>query len=423
MLAVGCHGRPGDVLLVDLGTLELAHHAPAGEDEHPVAEPLELDGVRGEHDDAPPGGGRLAHHLVEVDARPGVDAARRLVGEQDPRGPEQRPGEQHLLLVSARQGGDAGLRRRRLDAEPLDLGSHQRAFAGAPDEAGLRHLAEREQRHVLAHREGQHHALPMAVAREVDDAGAAHPARPAESQCAAADVHPPAGRAHPGERPQERTLSVALDPGEPDDLAGLDVERDLAEARAGQVFDLEHRRGGLVAGAFAGKDLIDRAADDQPQDLAFGDSGRVEGAAGLAVAQDGDAVGDALDLGQPMGDVDDRGSLVADGADVREQPLALDAREGLRRLIEDQHLGVEREGLGDLDQLAIGRAQVADALGRVDLGADRRELLAGPRGRPRHPWSARSRHREDHVLGHREVFEDRQVLVDDPHAERLGHRR
>ena len=51
--------------------------------------------------------------------------------------------------------------------------------------------------------------------------GAAHPARPAQSQCAAGDPHPPAGGAHPGERAQERALSVALDPGQADDLAGL----------------------------------------------------------------------------------------------------------------------------------------------------------------------------------------------------------
>ena len=35
---------------------------------------------------------------------------------------------------------------------------------------------------------------------------------------------------------------------------------------------------------------------------------RVERAAGLAVAQDGDPVGDLLDLGQPVRDVDDRGA-------------------------------------------------------------------------------------------------------------------
>ena len=258
------------------------------------------------------------------------------------------------------------------------------AFACAPHEPGLRHLAERQERHVLAHRERQHDPLSVTIAREVDDAGAAHPARPAELQGATVHAEGAACGAHPSERTQERALAVALDTGEPDDLTGLDAEGDIAEARTTEAVDFEQRRGGRIAGALAREDLIDGAADDQAQDLALGDAGSVEGSARLAVAQDGDAVGDALDLGKAMGDVDDRGALVADRADVREEPFALDSSERLGRLVEDQHLGVERERLGDLDELAVGGAEVADPLGGVDVGADRREMLARPGGRPRH---------------------------------------
>ena len=60
----------------------VAHDLAAREDEHAVAEPLELDGVGGEDDDRLARLGRGAQQLVELDARAGVDAARRLVGEQ-----------------------------------------------------------------------------------------------------------------------------------------------------------------------------------------------------------------------------------------------------------------------------------------------------------------------------------------------------
>ncbi len=52
-------------------------------------------------------------------------------------------------------------------------------------------------------------------------------------------------------------------------------------------------------------------------------------------------------------------------------------------------LASQRERLGDLDELAVGGAEVADALGGVDLGADRGELLARP-GRRRRDIGGRS---------------------------------
>ena len=110
----------------------------------------------------------------------------------------------------------------------------ERALAGAAHEAALGDLAERQQRHVLAHREREHHALAMAVAGKVDDARAAHPARAAGAQRAAQQRQLPARRDHPGERAQERALPVALDAGEPHDLARLDVERDVVEAAAAE---------------------------------------------------------------------------------------------------------------------------------------------------------------------------------------------
>ena len=106
--------------------------------------------------------------------------------------------------------------------------------------------------------------------------------------------HLPRARPQPGERAQELALAVAVDAGEADDLArAATLERDVVEAVAAEAVDLEQRRRRLGAGvALGGEDLLDRAADDQPRISPSEIAGGLEGAAGLAVAQDGDAVGD-----------------------------------------------------------------------------------------------------------------------------------
>ena len=72
-------------------------------------------------------------------------------------------------------------------------------------------------------------------------------------------------------------------------------------------------------------------------------------AARLAVAEHGDAVGDALHLRQAMGDVDDCGAGLGDGAHLREEPLRLGPRQRLRRLVEHEHPRLERECLRYLE--------------------------------------------------------------------------
>ena len=143
------------------------------------------------------------------------------------------------------------------------------------------------------------------------------------------------------------------------------------------------------------KCLVDGAADDEAQDLRLRDARRGHRAARLAVAQHRDAVGDALHLGQAVRDVDDGRARGRDRAHLLEQQLALDGRQRLGRLVEHEHLRLERQRLGDLDELAIGHAQLADPRRRIDrAGADDRELLARPRARAqqrRPPCRAASR--------------------------------
>ena len=89
----------------------------------------------------------------------------------------------------------------------------------------------------------------------------------------------------------------------------------------------------------------------------------------LAVAQADDAVGDLQDLGQPVRDVDHPQPLLAQIAQQVEQAggVAFGQRRG--RLVEQQHLGVQRQRPRDLHPLLLPGRQVRQRRARVDAAA------------------------------------------------------
>src|SRR5438270_6263466 len=144
----------------------------------------------------------------------------------------------------------------------------------------------------------------------MDDSCFRRAARIAEPDSAALQPDTPPRRQEAGERAEELTLAVALDARQPDDLARAQLEIDLVEASASQCCDIEQRRSSLTCRPLVGEGLIDRPADDQPENLLFGDVGGGHRAAGLAVPEDGDAVSDPLHLRQAMRDVDNSGAVL-----------------------------------------------------------------------------------------------------------------
>ncbi len=91
------------------------------------------------------------------------------------------------------------------------------------------------------------------------------------------------------------------------------------------------------------------------------------------------------------------------------------------RLVEDQDFRVQRQRLGDLDQLRFSGGQLGDARADVDLlRPDRGQCLARPGGCLRVRRAQPARHREQHVLDHRQVLGQGRVLVDDAEPQRLG---
>ena len=226
-----------------------------------------------------PASAARAQHLVELEARAGVDAARRLVGQQDVGLGEQRAREQHLLLVAARERRDRRLDARRAHVELLDLVARRaRPRARALHDARARRRVGSASSEVFSRtRERQEQALGVPVARQVDDARALRAARVAERHRLAARACTLALRGQQtGERAQELALPVALDAGEPDDLArprhrgSTSWKRGpLSAAHAQQ----RRRRLGCDAG-LRREDLLDRAADDEAQDLGLRDARR-----------------------------------------------------------------------------------------------------------------------------------------------------
>ena len=86
----------------------------------------------------------------------------------------------------------------------------------------------------------------------------------------------------------------------------------------------------------------------------------------LAIAHDGDFIGNAEDLIHLVGDVDDRDAFSRQVVYDAEQGFHLVFGQGRSRFVEDQHTAVRGDCLGDLNRLHLGNAQVADLFLRVE---------------------------------------------------------
>src|SRR5690606_3877303 len=150
-------------------------------------------------------------------------------------------------------------------------------------------------------------------------------------------------------------------PGEAEDLAAAQLEGDVLQQAAGaEPLDLHDDlvRGGLgQLGPGAGLEHAPHHHLDDGGDI---DLGAFEAADVLAVAQHGDAVGEAPRLLHAVGDVDDPGAGGAQRVDQPEERLDLGVGQGAGGLVHDQHARVEGERLGDLDHLLGGDGEVRD---------------------------------------------------------------
>lgn len=125
---------------------------------------------------------------------------------------------------------------------------------------------------------------------------------------------------------------------------------------------------------------VDRTADHVASDVAkiHVPIGVVPHADHRAVAQDDDAVCDALHLPEEVRDVDDADACLGDPPHHPQNPLGILDVEHRGRFVHDQHPWLEHERLEDLHELLLGHGQALDEFPRVELDAEETRLLDEP---------------------------------------------
>ena len=135
------------------------------------------------------------------------------------------------------------------------------------------------------------------------------------------------------------------------------------------------------------------------------------------------AIGESDDFVQAVRRVDDRNARLRELPHDLEQGLAFRGRERGRRLVHDQNPRVQRQRLGDFDQLLFADPELGDATLRVNLDAE--PLQERARGLDDAPVvdegaeDQRLAAKED-VLGRGQFGNQVQFLVDDRDAGALG---
>ena len=406
--------------LVGAGRRHLGDDLAAEDDDHAVAGELDLLQLRGVEEDGCAGRGQVAQQDVDlglgadVDPARGVEAQHRLDAAGDP------ARDRHLLLVPAGEAphlaAGAGVDLERGDGL-VDL----LALAAQVDPAPLRHARRERQRDVLADR-----ALHQQRLRPVGgDEDHAHPDRVGgvpEGNGLAVDRQG-AGRRPLGARQQveELVLPLALQGDHPEDLARVEVEGGVVQATS-----VAERLGadarlplGLVGRGRDRRHLLaerDGAfAEHQVDDLVLRAGGHVDDADGLAVAQDRGAIADRRDLDQAVRDEDDR-PVVALLLDHPEHQLGQVGRERRGDLVEQQHVGLDRQRTGQVDDAERGERQPPREARQAQVPETQlvqpvAERLQRCRGEPQ-------------VVADVEIRDDRGLLVDghEPVAARVGRR-
>ena len=259
--------------------------------------------------------------------------------------------------------------------------------------------------------------MPAAIA----SAGRGDPERPAAQQDLAR-----VGGVSPKSDARELGPARADEAGEADDLARAHLEVDVRRTPADR---LPRSRSSSTTSPRSTARFGNTAVSSRPT-ISWISSWRLTSAivAGVdrgAVAQHRDAVGDRRQLLEPVRDVDHPDALRRAGADDAEEVLRVVLGERGRRLVEDQDAGVGPERARDLDELLLAAwsARPASRL-RIDPRPDLREQLprraAVALSSRRAARSLRALQAEGDVLGHRQVGEQRRLLVDGGDAERAG---
>src|SRR6185437_6292459 len=238
--------------------------------------------------------------------------------------------------------------------EALHHPPHHSVLAQTPHDPSGGNAREHDETQIVTHREREHQALALAVLGDERDAktGVDRILRLAQPHALPTDGDLAAARPACGEQGHEQiALSLACEAADTEDLASPKLEGDAVDACAAQIADLERDVCVLSRPGQLGIHAFDRATGHQSYCLCLAHvlPGRHE----LAVAEDGDAVGDVHHLPPPMRGEDDAAASLAQTANPAEEPLDLSLAPSRGRLVEEQDLGVAQERADDLDRLPL----------------------------------------------------------------------
>jgi hypothetical protein len=198
----------------------------------------------------------------------------------------------------------------------------------------------------------------------------------------------------------------------------VDIAHDLAAPDA--ACRQHHRTGHAARPAFV---VVHGTADHALHQFFFTHTGHGAHIDQPAIAQHGHAVGDALQLLEPVRHVDDGHTARLQQIDLLEEVRGFARRQHGGGLVEHQHTRVVLQVARDLHHLLLADAQARHGRGRVDvLHADLGQLARGLRVQvcAVDPAGAVGQAVEQQVLGHRQRAHQAQLLHHHAHALALG---
>ena len=333
-------------------------------------------------------GGELADQPVHLGLRADVDAARRLVDDEQLRVGRQPLGEHDLLLVAARQRCRPGRSSRWTSAAaapPIRAPSGARAPARISP--SRRERPQPVERRVARDRQVHDQALLAAVLGHERDAGAhrgagaagAAAGAPATSTC------PASGRSIAEDRPHDLAAAGADEPGERDDLAGADLEGDVEETPSrvrrstSSTGARRPRRAAWGTARSSSRPTISRTSSSGVMSATGASCTTAPSRMTVTVSQSTKTSSRRWEMNRTA-----RRARAARGR--RRTAARPPARQRGGRLVHDDHARVEGERLGDLDDLLVGDREAADRRSASSLTPSRSSspcdlVVHRPRGR------------------------------------------
>ena len=372
-------GQGHNFLLAGVSGVHFASQTAAGHDQDAVTDAQQLGHFRRNHQNRLALVGQIDDQLVNFILGAHVDAAGGLVQEQDLRVGQQPAAQNDLLLVAAGQAADLRLLGGRLGAHgvdgPLGVLLHG-AFAEADAQASVLLQA------------GNHGVLPDVQDAE-DTRGPALLRQQGEAVldgfpgvAVAADLPAQLDHAFLAGGDAEDVLqglgpAAAVQTGQSHNLAPAGLEGHVLQKAVlgGEVFHLQIDLAGLVG---LGRELVAQlAAHHQSDDVVHLQLGGGPGGHPGAVAHDGDFIGNPLDLGHLVGNIDNTHSAAAEHVDNLKQVLHLLLRQRGGGLVKYDDFRVIGDSLGDFHHLSLGNGHGAHDPVGVHLNAQLFEHLHG----------------------------------------------